>query len=329
MIFFRMRKAEKFLHESWRQFRRNASKLSPETKEQILSVMRGLQTSLLQKDRTMAKVHTAELRSLFRLHLKKRPLTAFWDYNVSLLVALVVVIIIRQSCFEPYEIPSGSMRPTFKEKDRLVVSKTQFGINIPLIPSHFIFDPSEVKRMGVFTFTGEGMDIPNVKTTYFYLFPGYKQYVKRMIGLPGDSIYFYGGKLYGIDKHGNDISHELQRKELSHLEHIPFIQLEGRAYPAQPKGELFSSVTIKQMNMPIAKLYVSPNKSVHYELLKKGDVHELFGMGNFAASRIIMKEDKPYLELTHHASAQKAKLGRDPFYRMRPILHTETSLCTN
>src|SRR3990167_6383298 len=114
------------------------------------------------------------------------------------------------------------MRPTFKEQDRLVVSKTNFGINIPLTPEEFYFDPNLVQRGGIVIFTGENMDIHDVDTMYFYIFPGKKQYVKRMIGKPGDILYFYGGRIYGFDKEGNDISPKLQLAQFTSLEPIPF-----------------------------------------------------------------------------------------------------------
>ena len=69
--------------------------------------------------------------------------------------------------FEPYTILTGSMRPTLKEEDYLVVSKTDYGINIPLQAAHFYFDPNLVQRGSVIVFNGENMDIEDNNTTYF------------------------------------------------------------------------------------------------------------------------------------------------------------------
>jgi signal peptidase I len=340
---YRMKKAESFLKATWKSFLRNQHKLPEDVKKKFQFTLKALQSSLIKRDRETSKELTCELETLAKTHLKRSPIRNFIEFSVGLIVALAIAIAIRQSCFELYEIPSGSMRPTYKEIDRLVVSKTQFGLNIPLTTSHLLFDPSQAKRMGVFTFTGENMDISNVKTKYFYLFPGYKQYIKRMVGLPGDTLYFYGGKIYGIDKNGNDISKELQKDDLSYLEHIPFIHIEGKVatntLPTK-NGDSFSSAIIKQMNIPLAKLYLSANKEIHYDLItpsasKNFDLHDLWGMGNFGSVRILPKQlipkstDLPnadyYLEITHHASLAKAKIGRDSYYRTRPMLHTEKS----
>ena len=324
-MYFRMKKAEVFLEKTWKTFQKNQHTFPESVKQKFQTLLKHLQESLIQKDRERSKLLYAELKILSKAHFKKNSLKSGSDFIVALLFALCIAIVIRQAAFELYEIPSGSMRPTYKETDRLIVSKTQFGLNIPLTTSHLLFDPKSVKRMGVITFTGENMDIPNVKTNYFYIFPGYKQFIKRMIGLPGDTLYFYGGKIYGIDKQGNNISAELQRSDLSYLEHLPFINIEGKVVSTHS-----NSILIKQMNVPLAKLYLSPSKEVHYDLVTPApapnfDLHELFGMGNFAGARIISKENAHYLELTHHASASKAKIAKDPFSRTRPMLHTEKS----
>src|SRR4029078_2337815 len=78
---------------------------------------------------------------------------SIWQYllevTTALVFALAIATVIRQSWFELYEIPTGSMRPTFKEQDHLTVSKTQFGINVPLKTSHFLFEPQDVQRNGI------------------------------------------------------------------------------------------------------------------------------------------------------------------------------------
>ncbi|MFZ4673531.1 MAG: signal peptidase I, partial [Chlamydiia bacterium] len=229
-----------------------------------------------------------------------------------------IIIVLRQSWFENYQIPTGSMRPTLKELDRLIVSKHQFGINVPLTPDHFLFEPDEVKRGGIITFTGENMDIYGVKTKHFYLFDGYKQYVKRLIGKPGDTLYFYGGNLYGLDKNGEDITPEFRTTTFENLEHIPFMRLDGKL------RLLKNTLYVYQYNIPVARVDRTSWGSFLGRVIYNNDpsqkpienYSDLFGMHNFGMCRIEKEGDKHLLKIFHHPSLsldkqlfQKQKIG--------------------
>ncbi|MCH9811545.1 S26 family signal peptidase [bacterium] len=202
--------------------------LSKENQNIFETRLQKLESAIAIEDKKLASEEARKVSTLLNSHFPLSRAQKLFYKGAMVGVALFFAIMIRQSCFELHEIPSGSMRPTFRESDKLVVSKTQFGLNIPLMTKHFAFNPDNVKRMGTCVFSADGLDTPGVYTTYFYLFPGVKRFVKRVVGLPEDRLYFYGGKIYGIDKDGNDISHLLQQDILSHIEHIPFIQLPGK-----------------------------------------------------------------------------------------------------
>lgn len=348
---YSLRKSRSILRQYYHRYLKRKKTLSPEASESIKNSLIALQEAVINKDREKACEKAKKLDQASKIHLKRTLYERITGNVFGLLAALVFAIIIRQMAFENMEIPTGSMRPTFKEKDCLIISRTQFGLNVPLMTSHFYFDPTAVKRMAPFTFTTQNMDVRGNKTRHFYIFPGYKQMIKRMIGLPGDSLYFYGGKIYGIDKEGKDITPELQPSNLSLIEHIPFHNIEGEAItPMVPSQDTYSPVVLKQMNMPLAKLYASSKKDVHYEMLYKPnvaspskdhplDLYNFWGMENFAKARIIpkalleRKKDLPYslpssayyLELTHHPSIAKAKIERDLYYRVRPTVGLEKS----
>jgi signal peptidase I len=263
-------------------------------------------------------------------------------------------VLVRQVWFEFYEIPSGSMRPTLKEQDRLVVSKTDFGINYPLRPTEFYFDPNLVQRSGIVIFTGENMDIRDVDTMYFYIFPGKKQYIKRMIGKPGDILYFYGGLIYGLDADHRDISSELQMDPLKSIEHIPFIDFDRKlSIPQNPiGGGIYSPVFIYQMNEPVVKLSVSSHGMPYGEMVVPSQIHmsgappiknygDLWGFKNYGMVRLLtrdqvknladqnpssMEEGLLYLEIHHHPSIANVKIVRDEFGRLRPSIGLSTSI---
>ncbi len=351
MAIYRLNKSKAILTHCYRTFCKRKGRLNPHQAKEFKNLALEAQESILTSDREKADYYVRLLQTFTKEHLNRAGFLRFTEGGLAIFVALFIAVVIRQTAFEPYEIPSGSMRPTYKEQDRLVVSKTQFGINIPLTTHHLLFKPDEVKRMGVVVFTGEGMDIPNVKTRYFYLFPGYRQYIKRMIGLPGDTLYFYGGKIYGIDKNGNDITKDLQQESLESLEHIPYMYLEGKAVaPKVPVGDLYSPIVLYQMNIPIAKLFLSSKRNVETDFLLKPnttnraelesfDIYKLWGIENYATARILRKSvlskksgleaplqsSEYYLELTHHQSAAHPTINRDAYFRTRPSVTVEKS----
>lgn len=108
--------------------------------------------------------------------------------TVSVIVqALILALVIRTFLFQPFSIPSGSMRPTLLEGDYLFVTKWAYGYSrysIPFSPPIFsgrIFG-SEPERGDVVVFKFP----PNPDLDY----------IKRVIGLPGDEIQMIGGVLH-------------------------------------------------------------------------------------------------------------------------------------
>ncbi|MGF7006130.1 signal peptidase I [Aminobacter sp. BE322] len=108
--------------------------------------------------------------------------------TVSVIVqALLLALVIRTFLFQPFSIPSGSMRPTLLEGDYLFVTKWAYGysrFSLPLSPDLFsgrIFG-SDPERGDVVVFKFP----PNPSLDY----------IKRVIGLPGDRIQMKEGVLY-------------------------------------------------------------------------------------------------------------------------------------
>lgn len=116
---------------------------------------------------------------------KKHPIKEFFT---SLVFALVVAGVIRTFTFEPYAIPSGSMFPTMLIGDYLYISKAAYGYSRYSFP--FIY-PSFIKRRFMDEMPERG-DVVVMKV------PGNEDinYIKRLIGLPGDRVQVKAGVLY-------------------------------------------------------------------------------------------------------------------------------------
>jgi signal peptidase I len=101
--------------------------------------------------------------------------------------ALLLALVIRTLLFQPFSIPSGSMRPTLLEGDYLFVTKWSYGYSrysLPLSPNLFSgrIWGSEPERGDVVVFKLP----PNPSLDY----------IKRVVGMPGDTIQMIDGVLY-------------------------------------------------------------------------------------------------------------------------------------
>jgi len=110
-------------------------------------------------------------------------------FNV-IVQALVLALLIRTFLFQPFSIPSGSMRPTLLEGDYLFVTKWSYGYSRYSLP----FSPN--------IFSGRVLDgvfgLPERGDVAVFKFPPNPSldYIKRVIGLPGDRIQMKGGQLF-------------------------------------------------------------------------------------------------------------------------------------
>jgi signal peptidase I len=344
---YTLSKSKKVLRQMLRLYRQKKNGLDLIGKERIQSLLTGLQTAIFQKNAQIAGRMAHQLEDTSRRLMPKTTWDKLRDFVGAIGFALLVAIAIRQMLFEFYTIPSGSMRPTLKEGDFLVVSKSDFGINTPLRSGHFYFDPTLVMRGSVVIFGGENMDMPDDDTMHFYVFPGKKQYIKRLVGKPGDTLYFYGGEIFGVNGRGRELN-ELQDPDHFSIEHIPYIRFEGKVESSAPSTQgIYPSVVLYQMNQPVTKLSVNRLGQVSGEMIpQKGQpllkqFSDLWGFGNYAMTRLLTKEQAEklhpgatqdlepatlYLEINHHPSLSSAHLLRDEQGRIRPGLGYSTSL---
>lgn len=95
------------------------------------------------------------------------------DYARSFFPVLLVVVILRSFVIEPFRIPSGSMIPTLEIGDFIIVQKYAYGIRLPVINKKII-ETGEPKRGDIVVFKYP-VD-PNIN------------FIKRLVGLPGDTI---------------------------------------------------------------------------------------------------------------------------------------------
>ena len=115
------------------------------------------------------------------------------EYSGSFFPVIAVVFFVRSFLYEPFKIPSGSMEPTLVAGDFILVNKFDYGIRLPLL-NKTIIHIGEPKRGDVMVFR--------------YPIDPSTDYIKRVVGLPGDKI-TYKNKHLTIN--GQKLSYEAEK----------------------------------------------------------------------------------------------------------------------
>ncbi|MDT4330908.1 signal peptidase I [Methylomonas sp. MED-D] len=103
------------------------------------------------------------------------------EYARSFFPVVLIVLLLRSFLFEPFRIPSGSMMPTLLVGDFILVNKFTYGVRLPVINKKII-EMNEPKRGDIVVFRFPKQ--PSV------------DYIKRVIGLPGDRIGYFEKVIY-------------------------------------------------------------------------------------------------------------------------------------
>ena len=102
------------------------------------------------------------------------------DWTAGLFPVILAVFVLRSFLFEPFKIPSGSMIPTLRVGDLILVNKFHYGVRLPVINTKIIAN-HEPQRGDVMVFRYPPQ--PSL------------DYIKRVIGVPGDEVAYLNKRL--------------------------------------------------------------------------------------------------------------------------------------
>ncbi|MEB2326905.1 MAG: signal peptidase I [Pseudomonas sp.] len=153
------------------------------------------------------------------------------EYGKSFFPVLAIVLVLRSFLVEPFQIPSGSMKPTLEVGDFILVNKFAYGIRLPVIDTKIV-EVSDPQRGDVMVFRYPSD--PNVN------------YIKRVVGLPGDVIRYSSERRLYVndqlvaeslvgDEPGSLGSARLYREKLGEVEHL--IRKEMGRYRMEPSRQ--------------------------------------------------------------------------------------------
>lgn len=157
------------------------------------------------------------------------------EYAKSFFPVILVVFFVRSFIVEPFKIPSGSMMPTLLAGDYILVNKFTYGLRVPILNNTF-FEMNHPTRGDVFVF--HYPPEPSV------------DYIKRVVGLPGDKIRYQ-------DKH---------------------LTINGQKLPVQDVGNY--EYVLPGLNNMTATQYKEQLGSVQHDIL----IHDV--VGNYDADSI-------------------------------------------
>lgn len=108
----------------------------------------------------------------------RRP--AWLEYTAGLFPVFIVVFLLRSFLFEPFKIPSGSMIPTLLVGDLILVNKYAYGVRLPVV---------HTKVLDV------GLPARGDTMVFRYPLDTSVDYIKRVVGLPGDKVTIKNNRL--------------------------------------------------------------------------------------------------------------------------------------
>jgi len=169
--------------------------------------------------------------------LNKEPLLV--EYGKSFFPVLAIVLVLRSFLLEPFQIPSGSMKPTLEVGDFILVNKFAYGIRLPVVDTKVV-EVGDPQRGDVMVFRYPSN--PSIN------------YIKRVVGLPGDRIAYTQDKRLLVN--GQSVAEELlgeeprslgrtlvYREKLGEAEHLIRKQLHRNVRPGDewvvPLGHYF------------------------------------------------------------------------------------------
>ena len=158
----------------------------------------------------------------------EEPIPQWLDFPKSFFPVLVVVLVLRSFLVEPFKIPTGSMIPTLLVGDYILVNKFAYGLRLPILGTEMV-PIGEPKRGDIMVF--KYPEQPSIN------------YIKRVVGLPGDTIRYDNKVLYINDV---EVDRELKAQQparqpkfeiydetLGTVQHDILLTLERPALPGQ------------------------------------------------------------------------------------------------
>ena len=173
------REARRYLKEVEALVKRHHGRLSKAALDELNEAKGALLKAIDGEDSAAIDLAAGGMEKSVERHLSFARRSVAADYLISILEALAIALVLRFFIIEPYKIPSGSMIPTLLVGDHIFVNKLSYGIRLPALDK-LVAHWGGYERGEVIVFVNPLDDhLPVLQR---------RDYVKRIVGLPGDTI---------------------------------------------------------------------------------------------------------------------------------------------
>lgn len=186
-----------------------ARKLTDEVRYRIQEELNALRQGIDRDDEEYVQQVSETVTSLASEHLEGISVKPAWrEYGETIALAILCALVLRAFFFEAFKIPSGSMEPTLISGDHLFVNKLVYGVRIPFTTTFVArFAKPERGEVVVFRFPSEQAReyvrlqreeaaARGEQSAECILNFDEKDFIKRIVGLPGDLIEGRGSQIY-------------------------------------------------------------------------------------------------------------------------------------
>lgn len=140
-----------------------------------------LEANTVKRQGELAKMGINQVDDNTREARARLIMQPWWlDWTAGLFPVIIIVFLLRSFLFEPFKIPSGSMIPTLLVNDLILVNKFHYGIRLPVLNLK-VLDNHSPERGDVMVFRYPPK--PSL------------DYIKRVVGIPGDEVAYLNKKL--------------------------------------------------------------------------------------------------------------------------------------
>ncbi len=180
------------------------AKISDDVRRRFDEELNALRQALASKDYERIQASTEAIDTLVDQHLDIEEKSAFREYAESIGLAVLFALLLRGFVVEAFKIPTGSMIPTLLDGDHIFVNKFIYGIRVPFTETYVVeFGQADRGEVIVFTFPRHEAKAHVAKQPVAMRdcidrgsLEEEKDFIKRVVGVAGDTIEIRKGRLH-------------------------------------------------------------------------------------------------------------------------------------